>query len=188
MINLIKKKQMTVKLKRKFEADTIQSWGASGELRVVLGDLIPERVGKGFIEKMKVLSKELNDVQAAKDLLTAKRDERKQSSLVDIGLELKPRDLEAALSEVRLRKRRVIEPVVDEAEEQALCEPDPASICVESCHAPDSAVKQAKMLFTIGVKDWIAIESSEASDKNRDKDNSLGPAALADTSHESSES
>ena len=109
--DLMRRKGTTERLKRKFEAEAVRAWGGSENLKEVLGEeLMPKRVGKTFLEKIKTLSKELNDVRAARRILMEERDKRQllPGSIKDGGLQL--RDVEAALSEVRSRKRRAIGP------------------------------------------------------------------------------
>ena len=106
---LIKRRESTEALKRKFEAEAALAWGGSRELRDVLGDeLMPKRVGKTFLEKMRMLSREV-EAKVAREVLVYQRDRRltMPGSIKDSALQ--PRDVDAALASIRSRKRRLIE-------------------------------------------------------------------------------
>jgi len=146
MANLIRQKETTDRLKRKFEAEATRAWGGNEGLREVLGDLIPERAGKIFLEKMKVLSRELNDMTAARDLLITKRNERIRDTKHDTGRELKLRDVEAALREVRVKRNRVNEPKrLEGPTEQAFIQ-----VMIGSRYTSDGVVKNVINRSSVG--------------------------------------
>ena len=110
MVDVMQRRGTTERLKRRFEVEAAQVWGGREGLKDVLGEeLMPKRAGVTFLEKMRKLSRELNDVEAARKLLIAKRNLRLRvrGSIKDERLQ--PRDVEAALKEVQVKRRRLME-------------------------------------------------------------------------------
>jgi Phytanoyl-CoA dioxygenase (PhyH) len=107
MAELIRKRGETLRLKRKFEAEAAQAWGGSS-LKAILGELIPERPGKGFLESMRTLSRCLPDVDTAKKLLEAEKDGRKGVALVEKGDRLQIRDVQGVLKLVKARGQKAL--------------------------------------------------------------------------------
>jgi Phytanoyl-CoA dioxygenase (PhyH) len=106
----------TERLKRKFEYSAASQWGGR-ELKEVLGDeLVPNHLSKGFLEAVKALARQVEDVEEARELLASVRDRRLEVRGVSNDSKLRVGDVRAAMQEARARppKRSQITAVDEE--------------------------------------------------------------------------